>query len=364
LLTSSLAKSLRPELRDSIVNLTLSPAQVAVLTPIELASEERAKEIEAAKQAVLQQTVKSREEGPADIRLGRDGLERAEDFREKEMKALQAAEDAAREREKRRESLVSQGGEEGSEVPKGENAEGQGQNPAQQSMGMMHRRSESTDIVSRPALVAQESERSESGVKAPTKNTQSPTPTPARQFSLASAWGCKDKETAGLDVGDVEMAFGEDQNQVDLSDIVVEGFEDEVDFGVKNDEESRPEDPLLARPIVWRGGVSSCAEDPSGDRVLIGQLINPAYTMPAPAKTHIRHIAKRAVDPAWNVLLPHDPISMVGRVPSKDSLKHLSDARLNPKLDVVVVAMTCDPEASEDERGWWNGMIEDHIKRE
>jgi hypothetical protein len=33
---------------------------------------------------------------------------------------------------------------------------------------------------------------------------------------------------------------------------------------------------------------------------------------------------------------------------------------LNPKLDVVVVAMTCDPEASEDERGWWNGMIEDH----
>jgi hypothetical protein len=69
--------------------------------------------------------------------------------------------------------------------------------------------------------------------------------------------------------------------------------------------------------------------------------------------------------PPPSFVFTHDPISMVGRVPSKDPLKHLSDARLNPKLDVVVVAMTCDPEASEDERGWWNGMIiSGHVAKE
>ena len=86
--------------------------------------------------------------------------------------------------------------------------------------------------------------------------------------------------------------------------------------------------------------------------------------MSGPAKVEVRHVATRALPPVWNVLLPQDPISMVGRVPSKDSIKHLSDARLSPKMEIIVVAFTCDPAANEDEKNRWNGMIEDHLKRE
>jgi len=205
-LSSSLSRSLRPELRASILDHTLSPAQVAVLTPAELASAERLEEIERAKQAVLQQTVKSRGDVEvAAVRLGRDGFEKVEDRHEKEMKMLaiqvsheETVEDSprmTRERESDERSPV---------MP-------------------LHKRSESLDTA-----------------QSPTKRT----------FALTSAWGeAKEEE-------DAPLLYEGDQSALDLSDIAAEP--EEAEFVPDVVEEVVPSEMELfeAKPTVWSGGVS------------------------------------------------------------------------------------------------------------
>jgi hypothetical protein len=225
LLSSSLLKDLRPELLNSILDRSLSPSQVAVLTPADLASVERAKEIEAAKQAVLQQTVKTKSNDPGAIRLGRDGLERVEDYREKEMMAIQSAEREARDSKKRRNS---QGGD--VEAPTGS------ADQVVQLPGVMHhQRSLSTDISVSSTPVAEIA-----GTPAP--------PTPARNFSLSSAWAVKD--TAAVDLADVSMSFGENQYQLDLSDIIADSPEVEIETDIPVG------DWFNTVPVVWTGAVS------------------------------------------------------------------------------------------------------------
>jgi len=233
LISSSLAKDLRPELRETILDHSLTPAQVAVLTPADLASAERAKEIEAARQAVLQQTVKTKTAEPGAIRLGRDGLERVEDFREKEMLALQYAEREARDGRERRESLLSQGGD--VETPSG----AAGDQVVQSPEVMHHQRSESTDTPISSTPVAKV-----------VSETPAP-PTPVRSFSLSSAWAAKDT-VATVDMADVAMSFGEDQNQLDLSDIIVDRPDTELDASV----DLPADNGLDAIPVVWTGAVS------------------------------------------------------------------------------------------------------------
>ena len=252
LLASSLSKELRPELHESIVSQTLTPSQVAVLTSADLASAERAKEIEAARQAVLEQTVKTKAaQEPTAIRLGRDGLERAEDVREKEMVAIQAAEKVARDTQFRRESVLSEQGE--IDVARDESV------PLQRSSSAMQTtRSDSVETpghdVSAVALASVTPAAATAG--ASTSPSESPRPTPTRaSFSLSSAWGAKDKGPE-VDTADVEMAFGEDQTQLDLSDIVPEEPE-EIDFGAEAREETEWE-KFLAKPVVWSGSVSRC----------------------------------------------------------------------------------------------------------
>ena len=235
-------------MRDSILGHTLTPTQVANLTSADLASEARAKEIEAAKQAVLEQTVKSKEDGPAAIRLGRDGLERAEDFREKEMKAIQAAEIAARDSQWR-DSTVYENAEE--EVDQAKVAQGSPSAPKEESEMLQKGRSESADIVRRQSSSTPVIQRT--SISLP--KTESPVPAPVRQFSLSSAWGPKADEE-GVKVDIEESDFGVDQNQVDLSDIVPEQVEEEIDFGLRDEVELSAEKRFEQRSVVWKGGVS------------------------------------------------------------------------------------------------------------
>ncbi|WWD19324.1 hypothetical protein CI109_103782 [Kwoniella shandongensis] len=170
-----MTKGLRASLSESIINGSLTPSQVAVLTSADLASEEQLAAMERAKQAVLEQHVRAKEDVTT-IRLGRDGFEKVEDTHEKEMKLLAAQEEAARVRraeEARRESPVS-------EVP---------QSPVVPDVPRMTpKRSESIDVVG----------------------------SPANQFAMKSAWG---EEKA--DDAHEEAMFGAGGDQeLDLSDIV------------------------------------------------------------------------------------------------------------------------------------------------
>ncbi|KIR28289.1 hypothetical protein I307_00488 [Cryptococcus deuterogattii 99/473] len=111
LLTSSLTKNkhlLRPSLLQSILSLSLPPGSLALLSASDLASAAQLEEMERAKQAVLESTVKTREEremeremlggGGGGMIAGRDGLERLEDTREKEMWEVRKEEERERER--------------------------------------------------------------------------------------------------------------------------------------------------------------------------------------------------------------------------------------------------------------------------
>ncbi|WVR09371.1 hypothetical protein IAU60_006437 [Kwoniella sp. DSM 27419] len=90
---SSIARGLRPELATALP--TMTPVQIATLTSADLASEEQLAQLQKAKQAALEQTVKPREDVAA-IRIGRDGFEKVENAREREMKLLAEQEQTAR----------------------------------------------------------------------------------------------------------------------------------------------------------------------------------------------------------------------------------------------------------------------------
>lgn len=195
LLDRSLPKA-RPDLLASIRSKTLSPAQVAVLTSADLASAERLEELEKAKQAALQQTVKSRDDLTGVVRLGRDGFEKVEDAREKEMGALAKQEEAARAEVVRKESIVTE--EPVSEV----------EVSSIPVSTPMPKRSESID--------EQKS-----------------------NFAMTSAW------SGDLDHAEPLQISLEDQTALDLSDLV---------------EEEVVETPLveekITKPVVWSGPVS------------------------------------------------------------------------------------------------------------
>lgn len=226
LLSSSLSRSIRPELRASILDRTLSPAQVAVLSPVDFASAARLQEIEKAKQAVMQQTVKSRGDVEiAAVRLGRDGFEKVEDRHEKEMRVLAQQEEAARTSEKRRESMDVSKVETVEESPK-MTREPDERPPV--PVTLLHKRSESQDTA----------------MQSPTKHT----------FAITSAWGDAKREEEAV------VSYEGDQEALDLSDIVADP-EDEVEFVPEPSEM----EVFEAKPAVWSGGVSSVTLD-SADR--------------------------------------------------------------------------------------------------
>jgi hypothetical protein len=222
----------------------MTPSQIAVLTPSDVASAQRLEEIERAKQAVLEQHVKSTADSgnASGIRLGRDGFERVEDRREVELTSWRRVEEAAREKD-RRESLNASADLGGSQE-QGEIEEDVGGPPNQslpptpgisQFPKLSHKRSESTEILPVPVAAA-----------SPVKST----------FALTSAWGGAGGE--GLDVKAMDFAYGEDQ-VVDLSDIPILVEDIVQDEPVETETKLEMKDEVaefLTRPIVWSGGVS------------------------------------------------------------------------------------------------------------
>lgn len=330
----------------------LTPSQVAVLTSADLASAERAKELEAARQAVLEQTVKTKAaQEPTAIRLGRDGLERAEDVREKEMVAIQAAEQVAREKQLRRESMLSEQGD--TDVARDDSV------PLQQtSSAMQATRSDSAETP-RSATTVPASVVGVPAAAGPSSTTpsQSPRPTPTRaSFSLSSAWGAKDQGPE-MDAADVEMAFGEDQNQLDLSDIVpVEPEEVESDDGVK---EETAWGKFLAKPVVWSGTVGHCFEPDVREAEI--QMSNPKFESPGPGPFVVRQVAPAPYPPRWSELLPQAHAIMTGRLPAKASLDFLVTARVSPRKRLIVAAWTVDPDAPKEQQEWFDAILDDYL---
>jgi hypothetical protein len=229
LLDRSLPKA-RPELLDEITSFKIDASKVALLTSADLASAERLEELEKAKRAALEQTVKQKPDASS-VRLGRDGFEQVEDFRERDMGVLARQEQAARKEAARRESLNAEtpdsptvpaspfgdGRDSASATPQLENVQSNTVTQPQSQSPVVKR--ESVDI--RPA-------------KSPIKSN----------FGLVSAWsgGADDSEHQSLSLGD--------QSALDLSDIVAEPEVDTVmDIAVK-------EGIVSEKPVVWTGGVS------------------------------------------------------------------------------------------------------------
>ncbi|ORX38275.1 hypothetical protein BD324DRAFT_346512 [Kockovaella imperatae] len=350
LLNQSLNVDLRQDTLASILNRTISPAQVANLTNVELASSARLAELEAAKQERLASIVKSSKDQAATIRLGRDGLERAEDAREKEMSALRAAEEAQRAKEReaqRRREMEESGGTIGElgAVPLPDKA-AESQSPTVATPKSGPRPSASSVSGAPPTGLLPSPRKSVS--ESPKVPVQ-----PQRQFSLSSAWGgaggVRTEEDGGIGLG----MGGGDQSQLDLSDIAVEVVDDDDDLGLvgnigEGGSRQKSEIELFnAKPVIWSGAI-----------------VNPAKSSPHAPPVQVRHISARHVAPIWTALLPTSPVEITGRVPTTASTQYLETSRMTPTKELIVVAMTLDPSASDSQKAEWAEMINFHIQKD
>lgn len=214
------------------------------MTSADLASAERLEELEKAKRVALEQTVKQRDD-IGTIRMGRDGFEKVEDSRERELVALARQEQAARKEAERRESLV--GAEE-------ENASAEF--PVSESP-MIKR--DSVSVTSHIERKASSSLPQSPVVKRESVDIPIPARSPIKSnFGLTSAWSAGNNEA-----GERQSLSLGDQTVLDLSDIVAD--EPDEDEGVKMDldtedvevEESKTEvEKIDVKPVVWSGSVS------------------------------------------------------------------------------------------------------------
>ena len=226
-----------------ITSFTLPAAKVAQLTSADLASAERLEELEKAKRAALEQTVKQRDD-VGTIRMGRDGFEKVEDSRERELVALARQEQAARKAAERRDSVMT-GAEDGDasmELPVSESP-----------MGDRRESASATPQVERKA--------SSSSPQSPVVKRESvdiPSRSPLKSnFGLQSAWSAGANEA-----GEKQSLSLGDQTVLDLSDIVADEPEEldikmdlEEEESVKEDQKPK-EEKLEVRPVVWSGNVS------------------------------------------------------------------------------------------------------------
>lgn len=94
------------------------------------------------------------------------------------------------------------------------------------------------------------------------------------------------------------------------------------------------------------------------------QLINPAAPSDHIPAMCARLVASQPPSTPWSTFLPLNPVVITGRVPAQSALRYLSDSRLSPTKELVVVAFTPDSKTTEDERKTWEQMVEYHISRE
>ena len=194
--------------------------------------------MEKAKQAVLQQTVKSRED-VATIRLGRDGFEKVEDVREKEMRMLQQQEETARTRaedEAKRKAEMDAAKQE-----RRESMDATGESPRPPSVSRMesdlHAHTTRTD---RSPSVTQKP-------FAPRRSESMDTTSPLN--SVKSAWtgGAKADES-------VPMTFGFEEQILDLSDLAPEPQAEEIGDAVMigdSPAKAAPAAPVWTGPVIF-----------------------------------------------------------------------------------------------------------------
>lgn len=233
----------RPELLADIISFTLPAAKVAQLTSADLASAERLEELERAKRAALEQTVKQKDD-IGTIRMGRDGFEKVEDLRDGELVALARQEQAARKEAERRESV-------GTPVGGGDDGDKSMEIPAMASpMGTRRESASATPQLERKA--------SSSLPQSPVVKRESvdlPSRSPLKSnFGLKSAWSAGENEA-----GEKQSLSLGDQTVLDLSDIATEEPGDmdvhmDLDGGELKMEETKVE-KLESRPAVWSGSV-------------------------------------------------------------------------------------------------------------
>ncbi|WWC63600.1 uncharacterized protein I303_106205 [Kwoniella dejecticola CBS 10117] len=307
LLSSSIAKGLRPDLIASITSRKLGPTQIATLTSADLASEEQLKAIEQARQSVLEQTVKSKEDTSSTIRLGRDGFEKVENVHEKEMKLLAQQEESARLRAEEERRLR--------------------ENPPPTPI-------EEKDVQKSPIV--------NKFTEGPKRSESIDVSSPLKQPLVSSAW------TAPASTDESEQEVNNfDQTNLDLSDIVQVG--DEMELDDLDDREEVPKSDMQlfeAKEVFWSGGI-----------------VNPANPSAYIPPISLRLICK-ATPPDWKILLPREKIEITGRVPTKGSLQYLSDSRLNPSKELITVAFSLDEKATDEEILAWEEMVEYHIGKD
>lgn len=246
---------------------------MAYLTSADLASAERLEELEKAKRAALEQTVKQRDDVSGAIRMGRDGFEKVEDSRERELVALAQQEQAARKEAERRTSMgaaatAAEGVEEG-QTPEAAAAISGSPFNRRESMSATPQieRKASSSLPQSPVV-----KRESVSVDVPT--TKLPVKT---NFGLTSAWSSDAHEPSSGGVGEQQhdLSLG-DQTVLDLSDIVADEPEeldnkDESGEEVKMDLDEEEDQGKLQeaqttkvepKPVAWRGSVSSLSHTP------------------------------------------------------------------------------------------------------
>ncbi|KAL1407768.1 hypothetical protein Q8F55_007202 [Vanrija albida] len=328
LLHSSLSKDVRPDLKQDIVDGTLPPSKLALLNSEQLATAEQLEVINKAKQEALRQTVKIKDDMTGEVRIGRDGFEKAEDRREVEMGEIARLEEAQR----RRESGVVE--------------------PEPTPASPVRR--ESVEVAASPqtAISGSPVAATVASPKSPILRRKSSATLPPRApaASLQSAWGSNVVEEINEAID-----FDEENQKIDLSDIVPDDitYDDDLDdiAEEKPVEEKSALQVFLDKPAGWKGGLS-----------------NPAKESPQVPPIQLRIAAGRVSSPPpeeyWARLLPQPVIAITGRVPTAHSLQYLSDRRMDRTKELVTVVFTLDDKATPDERAAFDEVVEFHVQRD
>lgn len=293
ILISSLQPHLQESTRTAILSRSLTPAQVAVLSSADLASQARADERDKARKDSLQQTIRQKEDYTGAVQVGRDGVEtvgadRAEERHQEEVRRQEVRARVAKEREAlvRRESDAAAPAEAQQQMnspapaPATQTSDSAvpvdlqpGVMPTSAGAGAASAASSGPGTghaaPSVPASAAASPHVRRDSSKVP-PSPMAPSPS-KRAFSLTSAWGgggeTAEPSRATPDTVDVDL--GIDQSTLDLSDFMQVGdqVEDDpmgsgeyhVDSGDKQEQGGSvsEKDAYLQRPVVFSRGVSS-----------------------------------------------------------------------------------------------------------
>jgi len=327
LLISSLEKDLRPDLRQGIATSSIPAERFALMDANDLATEEQLKERRRLEEESMKNLVRPDDSYHA-IKYTKKGLEDAETLQRIQSDISRRLQDESRSDIK----------------PKVKEEEDQTQVNADRRSSWVSDKEGSSAAQDVQVL------------RSPVRATPIPTPEPGlsrpphRQssFSLSAVLGTSgpsamqhlsyvDNEEAIEEEGAATSGWTDgpqDEPEYDPFDEYV--AQNKVEVPAQPEEVVRsPEEELLQLPIVWKG-----------------TILNPADPDYPPPVVEARQVGGPDFSPhphMWSLLMPQDPIHLVGRVPIKDSSKYLLNCRLSPSKELVIVAYTPRVEGATDE---------------